>query len=358
MGLVNLMSHIETTLGGSPPSPGLKEDLARRVEPNQTVVLVLFDGLGHRQIDPVHAPAMAEADIGPLHSPFPSTTTVSLATLATGLPPAGHGVIGHLMWIPRLRQVVNTLKWVDTTGAQVTYDTTRLLPAPNLWERLAAGGVEPITVQPGDFLGTPLTTALYRGCRFEPVFTGDETVEATVGLASRPGRLIFTYLPQVDFAAHVHGQGSPEYRRAVLDMDNLWSALATRLPPHVTLVGTADHGLLDYTDEGKIAMRGDFDRLTAFGDPRAVYLKGDSDLIGEFARRSGGALIGREILESWWGVGTAWATLHPHLDGRRPDALVLAPSGRVLLPRGFDRRLIGYHGGLDPAEIEIPLLVR
>jgi hypothetical protein len=40
-----------------------------------------------------------------------------------------------------------------------------------------------------------------------------------------------------------------------------------------------------------------------------------------------------------------------------PDALLLAPEGKVILPRGFDKRLRGYHGGLDEREVRVPLLV-
>ena len=43
----------------------------------------------------------------------------------------------------------------------------------------------------------------------------DATVDATLQLAAEPGRLVFTYLPHVDFAAHVYGQASDEYGEAL-----------------------------------------------------------------------------------------------------------------------------------------------
>jgi hypothetical protein len=39
------------------------------------------------------------------------------------------------------------------------------------------------------------------------------------------------------------------------------------------------------------------------------------------------------------------------------DVLLMAPDQKVILPPGFDKRLRSYHGGLAPAEIEVPLLV-
>lgn len=37
--------------------------------------------------------------------------------------------------------------------------------------------------------------------------------------------------------------------------------------------------------------------------------------------------------------------------------LILAPPDKVILPKGFDKRLRSYHGGLAPEEVQIPLLV-
>jgi hypothetical protein len=42
---------------------------------------------------------------------------------------------------------------------------------------------------------------------------------------------------------------------------------------------------------------------------------------------------------------------------RLPDLVALAADDTLLLPPGFDRRLVGYHGGLSRAEVEIPLLI-
>ncbi len=349
------MSELESRLGGSPPLPGLDADLSGVIPVGSSYVLTLFDGLGAAQLDVPEASSLSASQRGVIHAPFPTTTTVALATVATGLAPAGHGVIGHLMWLPELEKVVNVLKWRTPEGADVDFDTASFLPAPNLWERLKSAGIEPITIQPGDFQGSPLTRAVYRGCRFEPVYSVEESVAATVELAATPNRLIFTYFQQVDFAAHVWGQRSGDYLSALTSVDRAWSALCARLAPEVTLVGTADHGHVDYREADKLPMRDEFDRLIAFGDPRSVYLRGGPEPIAAFAEQAGAPLVSTEDLRRLWGAehGT-----HPQLAVRQPDAAVLAPRGKVLLPKGFDRRLIGYHGGLDPAEVEIPLLVR
>ena len=65
-------------------------------------------------------------------------------------------------------------------GVQPTAEPS-MLPAPNLWERLRSVGVEPVTVQPGDFTGSPLSQMLYRGARFEAAWDVEDLVTATVG---------------------------------------------------------------------------------------------------------------------------------------------------------------------------------
>ncbi len=354
LGLSNLVAEVEARLTGRSRWSRLDADVANTFQEAASYVLVLFDGLGHSMLTNPRAAELAGSARAVLHAPFPTTTTVAMATVATGLPPAAHGVIGHLMWLPGPDRVVNVLKWIDQTGSPVPYDTERFLPSPNVWERLSAAGIEPITVQPGDFSTSPLTRALYRGCRFEPVYSVSEAIEATVRLAETPGRLVFTYFPEIDFASHVYGQESPEYERALAGMDNAWSALTARRPDGVTVIGTADHGHIDYPESAKLRMRDRFDALTSYGDPRSVYLRGDTTLIEDFAAEAGSGVIGRETLLDWW---SAEAGTHPELTRRAPEAAVLAPDGAVLLPRGFDRRLRGYHGGLDRREVEIPLLV-
>lgn len=351
-GLVNLVAQLELRLTGAAPSPGLASPSL--VPDAGGFVVVVFDGLGSHQLAHPAAAALAAHHRSTLTSGFPTTTTTALATLVTGVPPSRHGIIGHLLRLPGVAEVVNTLKWVTPAGRPVLADYASVLPRPNLFERLAAAGVEAITVQPGDFMGSPLSRMLYRGCRFEPAWTLSELAEATLQLA-RPGRLVLTYFPAIDVAAHVTGQGAEAYARALGDGGWLWQRLALRLPGDVGLVGTADHGHLDYREADKILIRHPrFDPLSFYGDPRSTYVRGPDPLIDDLVEATGGRSVAPAELREWLGAGP----VHPGLGDRLPDRLVLAPEGKVLLPRPFDRRLIGYHGGIHPAEIEVPLLVR
>jgi hypothetical protein len=350
-GLVNLVAELEGRLRGERLAPGLYPALATEIPDAETYILVLIDGLGKAQLSHPGAAAFLRANRGTLHCPFPSTTSVSLASVATATPPATHGLVSHLAWIEEAGGVVNTLKWVDLAGLPVSHEYEEVLPAPNLWERLRQAGVEAITVQPGPFERSPLSRLLYRGSRFEAAWDDADLVEATVQLAGQPRRLIFTYLWQVDFAGHVHGLGSPEFATAIAEASTIWEQLMSRLPPGAALIGTSDHGLVEYREEDKLVVRDKrFEDLRFAGDPRGVLAWGAEDRIEELAEHTGADLVDPATL-----VGP-----DPTEVARRRlgDHLLLAPPGKVILPPGFDKRLRCYHGGALPDEVEIPLLVR
>jgi hypothetical protein len=350
IGLVNLMAEIETRMTGSAIAPRLDGALADLIPDSDTLVLVLFDGLGTAQLQHERAASFRNATVGVLHAGFPTTTSASLATIATALPPSQHGVVAHLTWLPDHQRVVNTLKWVDLGGNPVPHDYAGLLPRPNLWERLKTAGVEPITVQPGDFRTSPLTRALYRGARFEGIWDVDDLVEATVSLASEPRRFIFTYVPQVDVAGHVFGLGSEEFSEAISIAARVWDGLINRLPPGAALIGTADHGLVEYDEGQKLLIRHPrFDGVRLAGDPRGIQVWGDPTVADDLARLTDGVVVDPRGL-----IGPAASAAATERIG---DHLVLAAQDTVILPRGFDKRLHSYHGGLDPREVEVPLLI-
>jgi hypothetical protein len=351
--ILNVIAELEHRLIGAAPAPTLHPELAGRIPEASTYVLVLFDGLGDAQLAHDRAAPLRDDRVGTVDAPFPTTTSVSLATLATGFPPSRHGLIGHLMRLPG-HGVVNTLKWYGPGGLPADIDTGSFLPAANTWERLRAAGVEPITVQPGDFLDSPLSRALYRGLRYEPVWSVDDALDAVTTLAATARRLIFAYFPQVDFAAHLAGQRSAMYAEAMSLVASAWEQLRLRLPPDAVMVGISDHGHVDYTEDQKVVLgRKMAGGVDLFGDPRALYASGSADALARLGDRLPATWHDIAEVRQWWGSGPA----HPELHRREPAGVFLAEPGAVLLPGHMDRRLTGYHGGLQVEEVQVPLLV-
>lgn len=352
-GLVNLVAELEAVIRGDAPSPRLDADLAHVIGDAETHVLVLFDGLGAVQLSHPMAPDLAQALTGVVDAPFPSTTTVSLATVSTGLPPSQHGLIAYKMWMPDVEAIVNTIHMTTRWGEAVEgIDYETFLPAPNLWERLSRSGIEPIVVQPGNFERTPLTRTLYRGARFEGYWNPDEAVAATVDLAATSGRFVFLYVPHVDFAAHLSGQDSAEYAEAMGIANTIWRRLAAELPSKVSLIGTADHGHIDVepTERSRFDDE-EFEGGFVSEDGRVLFVHGDATSVLDKVDPDS---VHVEASPEWWGP----APLNPRFPERIPDTIVFLPPRAVALSRHSNHRLMGYHGGVTTEEREVPILSR
>jgi len=348
--VANLSAELELRLAGATPGIPLKDDLAALIPDAHTYIVVLFDGLGDHQLGHPSATTLLASRRGTIDAVFPTTTSVNLASFATAFAPIRHGLIAHQLFMHGT--VVNTLKWKTVGGDPVAFDPRTVLPSPNLWERLTAAGVEPITVQPGAFESSPLSRAMYRGCRFEPAWSYEDLVNATAQLATGPKRLIFAYVPNVDVAAHVYGLASAEYTEAIKIADSVWSLAAARLPAGAVMIGIADHGLVDYPESAKISLRRP-KGLQYYGDPRGVLVRGPVPLAEKLAGTVPATWVPIDTLRTWWGPEPA----HHDLQRRSPVGALVPDRDHVLLPSGMDSRMIGYHGGLDEREVKVPLLV-
>jgi len=350
-GLSNLAAELEFRLTGTAVSPRLNPGLGSRIPDADTYVLALFDGLGTHQLGHRLATDLADAVVGTMDAPFPSTTTVSLATVSTGLPPSQHGLIAYKMWMPEHQTVVNTIHMTTRSGEPVDVGVDALLPAPNLWERLASSGLEPIVVQPGNFHQTSLTRTLYRGARFEGYWDLDEAVEVVVDVARTAGRLVFVYVPHVDFAAHTSGQESEEYAEALRNVNRFWVSLSARLSQDAALIGTADHGHVDIPEIAKSTVHNsDLTEPFISEDGRVLFVHGSGAAL---ATEYGGISIDASE-QPWWGPKPH----HPAFAERRPTDIVFLPPGTAVFDDRSNTRLVGYHGSLESVEREIPLLAR
>lgn len=350
-GLVNLIAEIESRSGGTPTESALDSSRSAMLRDADTFVVILFDGLGTHQLDHPAAHDLREACAASIDAPFPTTTTVSLATVATGLRPADHGVLGYLQWEPDAGSIINTIHMTTAWGESVDLDLDGYLPRPNLWDRLARHGVESVVVQPFNFASSALTRVLYQGARFEGYASPDDAVAVVRDIASHPNRIVFLYVPHVDVAAHIAGQDSDAYEQAMTLANTVWRELTIRLPDSVAMVGTADHGHIDIANDRKILLEdADLRGSRVFGDGRSLYVTGDPTHLLDV---TDGTWIPAPDLEAYLGgaVRTAYRQ-------RLPDGAILMQDGTAAFTPYMNDRLIGHHGGLSREEREIPLLVR
>lgn len=342
--------------------------------------VLMIDGLGQRLLErnreaaPFLASLLPEGR--PLTAGFPTSTSVSVTSLGTGLPPGRHGIVGYTMAAPPFDGVLDLLGWRRYPGGR---DLRRELPPERIqpnetcFGRAAAAGIEASLVTLGAHKTSGLTAAAFRGAMFRSLDRFDDTPRRVAALRAAfwgaTRALVYTYDPRLDTAGHVHGIASDAWLNALREVDQVAAAVAACLPLHSLLAIVGDHGMvdvpvgtdaqLDLADEPQL--RRDV-RLVA-GEPRMRHV-----YVHEGHRT--------EVLDRWqdrlrdrWWVVEREVAIAAGLFGPRVDPNVIPRIGDVLaIARGrvgvfqrdvapWESGLIGHHGALDEDELLVPLLV-
>jgi len=360
--LGELMPSIGAHLGVS----GFSED-AFGLPQSARYVVVLIDGLGWNlllqaaQEAPYLASLLGSAQS--ITSAVPSTTVTSLASLGTGLPPGQHGLVGYTSRVPETGEILNALTW-ETDPPPLTYQSK-----PTFFERAAEAGIAVTSVALARFRGTGLTEAALRGAAFVP-YSEDSAEDLRIALiaeaASRGERsVVYAYERELDHCGHVHGCNSASWLEQLVRIDAMCERLRAALPPQVTMIITADHGMIDIQSDQRIVAEDDpalMAGVTAVaGEGRFRQLYVDHELPHRVADRWR-ARLGElawirtrdEAIEEGW-----FAATDDQLRDRWGHVLVALRGDWAVMTRVFPREftLIGMHGSLTPAEMLVPLIV-
>jgi len=334
--------------------------------------LFLVDGLGWEPLTRgvPEAPFLTEAAHGArsVTTAFPSTTVTSFATLATGLPPGRHGLVGYSLALSGYERPMNLLRWtasgVDLRGEVVPEE---FQPEPTLYERSASHGLLAAALGDAEHARSGLTRATLRGAKFLPVYSPGD-IAAVAADAFREGtRLVHAYYPGLDITGHLRGAQSEAWALEIGHVDRIAADLAGRLPPGGALIVTGDHGMLDVRDDQKVDLSQRAELLEGVravaGEPRARYVYtrpgAEADVLAAWRETLGDRMwvvSKREaIAAGWFGPGVA--------DRVRPrigDVIAAARDPVAVVQRdteGLMSVLIGHHGSLTPEEQLVPLIV-
>ncbi|MCX7623974.1 MAG: alkaline phosphatase family protein [Thermomicrobium sp.] len=382
LGIVNLPWSILATLGAEPAGPPVAATLwpAELAAGVGAVLLVVIDGLGYERL--VRALAEGEAPgwhrlsrdgaLFPLTSVFPSTTVAALTALATGEPPARHGLLGFTAFLREFGMLSNLLFWSPfgrfPTYASAGLDPRQFLPVPTIAERATAAGIQATVVSPEAFRETPLTKMQVAGAEFRGYRTAGEFVALVHAALARPGKqLVTAYWDTLDTLGHFVGPESAAWRTELRQLDRLLAdELLAHLPRRdVLVVVTADHGMVPLDPERQHRLD-DPDLLAALalppaGERRAVYvhpLPGQRELVAERVRAlagSDGAVLDRDAL---LGRGLFGPPPHHPEAPYRIGELVLVAVGQAGFPwdppGATPRPFFGAHAGFEAAEMLVP----
>jgi len=347
---------------------------ALAIEPAARICLLLVDGLGGELLraKPGAAPFLSSIAREPLTAGFPATTAASLTSLATGVPPGEHGLVGYTMVLPGYHRAFNTLTWsLYGVGPRVELVNEvvpeAFQPLPTLAERAGAAGLRIHHLGPAFHEWSGLTRAIGRGERFHPADSLGQVAEGALRLLQAPRAFVFGYHPRLDAAGHVHGVASQAWTDELVAVDQAARLLAEQLPANTLLVISGDHGMVDLRPDERLDL-GDHPDLAAGvrilgGEARARYVGtvpgASADVLSAWRSRLG------DRMWVWTGEeAIATGIFGPRVTDRareRMGDIVAAAHGQVgIVEREVDpaqARLNGHHGSLTPAEQRVPLLV-
>jgi len=177
--------------------------------------------------------------------------------------------------------------------------------------------------------------------------------------------VVYAYERELDHCGHVHGCSSATWLEQLARIDAMCERLRAALPPQVTLIITADHGMIDIPPQQRIVAEDDpalmagVSALAGEGRFRQLYV--DHDLPQRVADRWR-ARLGElawvrtrdEAIDEGW-----FAAIDDQLRDRWGHVLVALRGDWAVMTRAFPREftLIGMHGSLTAAEMLVPLIV-
>ena len=333
-------------------------------------VFVLLDGFGMQLFETMRPDdSLRDHLLMELRTVFPTSTAPALTSLATGRWPAEHAVPG---W------------WTHLPGAGLT---STILPfAERFSERplgefgLERSGVFPMEVLPGRYRRhclwvspSTISGSVYsRYSSADAARFGYRSLAAAVTAISdrihsaAAPTYTYLYVPYIDTAEHEHGPDSRQTKRALDHARARMHTLMSSLEGRARIVVTADHGQIEGSE------RVVFDRADPLMkmllappscEPRAAAFHVQARLRAAFASgfrvRYGDRFVLLTIDEVDELRLLGPMPLSDETRRRIGDEMAI-PRGREAIlyePKPELRAMKGFHGGLLPAEVRVPLIV-
>jgi predicted AlkP superfamily pyrophosphatase or phosphodiesterase len=252
---------------------------------NPTVILISIDGFRPDYLDKYPAATLsmlAEQGVRArwMTPVFPSVTFTNHYSIATGLYPDKHGIIGNTIYDPEFKQTFSLGNREEVQNGRWWLGEPIWVTAEKQSQRSAA-------------FFFPGTEAEIGGKRpsywktYDGKVPNSERVDGVLSWLDLPGperpTMILSYFGDVDHAGHESGPDSDGVRKAVADVDKALGRLVEGLKSReifeqVNLIIVSDHGMVR-TDNSKIVFLDDYfdpkqaETIVWYGGPVNIFAR-------------------------------------------------------------------------------------
>jgi hypothetical protein len=366
-------SQIVRTLAGENTD---ENPLSKRMGPIDSIdhiIFIIIDGLGMNLQETFPSGGFLASNlISKARAVFPSTTAAAMTTFVTGKWPGEHGIIGWNTHFPRFGRTVTLLPFTDrmnwTNLEELGYGVEDFISGTPLFDNLkrVKTAFIPDAYKDGNF-----NRWAYSG---GPIFGYASYVEILKLWKTRLNEIegkgeksiTFIYLPAIDKHQHESGAEPDIIAPFVKEVDDFLGVLVDLSASGSCIIATADHGLLSVPEDSQIRINLDHPLMANLEVPPSC-----ESVTPVFHVKKGKEERFRGELSSL--TGEAFSLITPgeactlKLFGPSPESYIIGPSlgtfigiAREPFALIFDApdhpypNHIGFHGGLRPAEMEVP----
>lgn len=370
--IVNLMSSIKMAYGGKSIYKPLKTLDLSSFPSQKNILLIVIDGLGYKFLNRHGKESFLYKHLqGKITSVFPATTACAMTAFSTGVPAQQHGLTGWFVYLKELGTVSAILPFSSRACSLPLSSETALYKEifnqKSFFEDLNA---KSFFILNKDFANSPYSKLANKGAERLPFKNIDDFFKQTKKAVSQSGRTFtVAYWDKFDATSHTDGANSSKTINHFHELDKKIQSLSDSIKNEVTIIVTADHGLIDTKKEDTINVKDHLKFaetlvLPLSGDSRTVYCYVRPDKIKQFEDYVKTTFkkycelhkSANLIKEGYFGLFEP----NPELVNRIGDYTLIMKENYLMkdLVLGEKRStFIGHHSGLSKEEMLVPLVI-
>ena len=321
--------------------------------------------------------------ISKVTSQFPSTTSVNITTINTGLPITQHGILEWFYYdarigyniLPLLNAIVEPEFIINSATDRTGLETSSIYPESNFYKKLQNEGIETYVCNPINYKKSKINHSISAHTKWIDGNDINEQLNNLVNIinGSKNRKYTYIYEPRYDNFCHNYGFASEQASEFTKEFFAFLESFISKIKDKNTyIIFTADHGIRDcnnvlYIDKVFPEIRKYIKRdrsnniIAPTGGPSDwfLYVNQVEEVCDILEKRLSGIA---KVLNAEEAINCGFfgpkESFSPVFKNNLPDLFILSTSdtsfGWLGKEEGYTdiSKLIGVHGGINKAEME------